>query len=145
MRAAEIAQRAFARATLANPANLADRRASAGGAAVANACESVRNAPALRSHSQPFSNPENHASAGDSRHSHDSQPADSPNWQQAGDVARDLIARLSQSWACLPGEFEELLELHRAGKLELPYIERLIRDAPPLTKGKADDNANLSK
>lgn len=139
MRAADIARRAFSQAALANPANLANNAPGAGRVAVANACEfceSGQDGPAIRNHSQPFANQENRANAGDSQHSQDSQLGESENinssnWQRAGNVARDLIARLSQAWACPPGEYEELLALYQQGKLTLDYIERLIQDSPP--------------
>ena len=140
MRAADIAKRAFSQATLANPANLANSLASAGREALANACEfceSGRDGPAIRNHSQPFANPESLSTAGDSQHSQDSQPGDSENtfsagdWHQAGDISRALIDRLCVAWVCPPGEYGELLALYLGGKLTLAYIECLIQDAPP--------------
>ena len=59
------------------------------------------------------------------------------NWQRADAIAADLISRLCVAWAWPPTEYAELLELHRAGRLSLEYIERLIQDAPPsLRRGR---------
>lgn len=144
MRAADIARRAFSQATLANPTNLANNRATAGPVAVTNACEFCESGATpgeIRNHSQPFANQESRATAGDSQHSQHSRVSrlgDSENrlwmpnnWQRADAVAADLISRLCVAWACPPTEYAELLELHRAGRLSLKYIERLIQDAPP--------------
>ena len=49
----------------------------------------------------------------------------------ADEIARALIERLAMAWICPPGEFDELLNLHREGKLTLDYIKVLIADAPP--------------
>lgn len=145
MRAADIARRAFAQASLPNPANLANDLANTGRVPVANACEyceSGQNGTAIRNHSQSFANPENRASSDDSLHSQDSRLGQEGNaftpaqWQHAGALARDVISRLCRAYACPPGEFEELLALYREGKLTMDYIERLIQDAPPALRDK---------
>lgn len=81
MRASEMVRELLRQATPANAANAANGLATPSFPPLrmlANACESVpqaeRATPSIRSHSQPFANPQTQAQPSDSQDSQDSQP-----------------------------------------------------------------------